>query len=157
MTDSAARPRRYETLGILMDFHAFPDETMGKFALIECVVPPGLGAPPNTHAGETEGFYMLDGEITFMVDGATRVARKGDYVAIPDGALHAFTATGDKPARVLILNAPGHMHETFFTKLGTVVTDDRTVPAPMEGPPDLDAVRRVAEEAGMVLHAPADA
>ncbi|MCU4654460.1 cupin domain-containing protein [Roseibacterium sp. SDUM158016] len=152
-----SRHRRYETLGILMTFHAFPDEVMGKFCLVEAVVPPGLGAPPNTHAGETETFVVLDGEVDFMVDGVERRVGPGQSLSIPDGALHAFAAKGSKPARVMILNAPGRMHEQFFTELGTPVTDDRTAPAPQEGPPDVARIMAVAEACGMTIVAPAEA
>lgn len=152
-----ARHRRYETLGILMTFHAFPDEVMDKYCLVDAVVPPGLGAPPNSHAGETESFVVIDGEVEFMIDGNVTQVGAGQSVVIPDGAVHAFSAKGDRPARVLILNAPGQMHAQFFTELGTPVMDDRTTPAPMDGPPDVAAVVAVAERVGMTIMAPSDA
>ncbi len=148
------RARTYETLGILMKFHAFPGDTLGKYCLVEAVVPPGLGAPPNHHAGETEAFYVLEGEVEFMVAGETRVARPGSHVSIPDGAVHAFTARGPAPARVLILNAPGHMHERFFTELGTPVAEGTAAPAPMDGPPDVAKVMQVAGATGMTILPP---
>lgn len=155
MTDP--RPRTWEVLGILMRFHAFPSDVLGKYCLVEAVVPPGLGAPPNTHAGETEAFHVLEGRIAFHVDGRDFEAGPGDHVRIPDGAVHAFQAIGDVPARVLILNAPGNMHDGFFTDLGQPVPDDRQMPAPMDGPPDLAAVMAAAEKHGMTLMAPAGA
>ncbi|WP_251134221.1 cupin domain-containing protein [Falsiruegeria litorea] len=149
----ATRPRTYNVLNILTKFHAFPSEVDGKFCLVECTVPVGAGAPPNHHAGETEGFFVLDGQIMFVIDGGEYPAGPGDYIAIPDGAVHAFKAIGDSPARVLILNAPGHMHEAFFTGLGTVLPDDQTkLPTPNE--PDLGAVLKVAGEVGMTIVGP---
>ena len=152
-----ARPRRYEALGILMTFHAFPGEVSDKYCMVECVVPPGLGAPPNSHAGETETFLVLEGELEFMVSGETIHAKAGYSVRIPDGAVHAFTAKGPLPARVVIINAPGQMHEGFFTELGSPVEDDRTEPAAMDGPPDVAQVVRVAEKWGMTIVTPAAA
>jgi quercetin dioxygenase-like cupin family protein len=154
--DTASRPRRYETLGILMTFHAFPGEVADKYCMVECVVPPGLGAPPNHHAGETETFFVIDGEVEFMVAGETIRAKSGESVRIPDGAVHAFTAIGPAPARVMIVNAPGQMHEGFFTELGEPVDDDRTQPAPMDGPPDVARVVKVAEKWGMTIAVPAE-
>ena len=149
----ASRPRTYNVLNILTKFHAFPSEVDGKFCLVECTVPVGAGAPPNHHAGETEGFFILDGQIMFVINGEERRAGPGDYVAIPDGAVHAFQAIGDSPARVLVLNAPGHMHEAFFTGLGSVLPDDQTeLPSP--GEPDIDVVLKVAGEVGMTIVGP---
>ena len=156
-TMSDIRHRTFETLGILMNFRAFPGETDGKFCLVEAVVPPGLGAPPNHHAGETEAFYVLDGEVTFTIGDAAQVVHGGGYVAIPDGAVHAFTVTGPDSARMLILNAPGHMHEAFFTALGRPVPADTGHPAPMDGPPDIPAVMAAAGAVGMTILAPAEA
>ncbi|WP_255469824.1 cupin domain-containing protein [Paracoccus sp. FO-3] len=79
------------------------------------MVPVGAGAPPNHHAGETEAFFVLEGQVGFMIDGQERLAGPGDFVPIPDGAVHAFKAVGEAPARMLILNAPGRMHQQFFT------------------------------------------
>ncbi len=153
----AARHRRYETLGILMTFHAFPGDVADKYCIVECVVPPGLGAPPNHHAGEAETFFVIDGVIEFMVAGEVFQATAGESVRIPDGAVHAFTATGSSPARVMIVNAPGHMHEGFFTELGEPVDDDKTKPSPMAGPPDVAHVMEVAEKWGMTISVPAQA
>jgi len=152
--ETAARPRRVETLGILM---TFPDEVADRYCLVEGVVPPGLGAPPNHHAGETESFVVLEGEVEFMVAGETIHARAGDSVRIPDGAVHAFTATGPAPARLMIVNAPGRMHAGFFTELGTPVADDRTQPAVPDGPPDVAHVVSVARKWGMTILPPAEA
>jgi quercetin dioxygenase-like cupin family protein len=147
------RARKFNVLNILMDFHAFPSEVDGKYCLVECVVPVGAGAPPNHHAGETEAFYILEGQVGFMIQGEDRLAKAGDFVPIPDGAVHAFQAVGDTPARLLILNSPGHMHEAFFTGIGEALPDDQTeLPAPSE--PNIAAVVAKAQETGMTIMPP---
>ena len=149
-------PRTYETLGILLKFHAFPEEVQGKYCLVEALVPPGLGAPPNHHAGETEAYFVLDGEVEFVINDEIQSAIPGSHVSIPDGATHAFTARGNRPARILILNAPGHMHVRFFTELGHPVPDDTVKPTPIESPPNPALIAAVAESVGMTLLAPAE-
>lgn len=150
------RPRTYEVLNVLMRFHAFPDEVSGKYCLVECLVPVGGGAPPNHHAGETEAFFVLDGQVAFGIGDEELHAEAGRYVPIPDGVVHAFEAVGDGPARLLILNAPGRMHEAFFTGVGRPLSETRTdLPEPSE--PDLARVLAVAEAAGMTVLAPSDA
>lgn len=150
-------PRTYDAMGILFRFHAFPAETMGKFCLVEAMVPPGLGAPPNHHAGETEAFYVLDGEIAFTLAGETQQVPAGGFVSVPDGAVHSFQAVGPEPARLLIINAPGHMHEAFFTRTGHPVADATTAPQPQDGPPDVARILSVAADVGMVIVPPTDA
>ena len=150
------KPRTYNVLNILMRFHAFPDDVRGKYCLVECLVPVGAGAPPNHHAGETEAFIIIDGEIAFHIDGQDIQAKTGDYIPIPDGAVHAFQAIGDKPARVLILNAPGNMHEQFFTGIGQPLPEGQTdLPQPIE--PDLPHVLAQAAASGMTIVGPPQA
>jgi quercetin dioxygenase-like cupin family protein len=148
------RPRTYETLGILMRFRVFPDEVMGKYCVVEMVVPAGCGAPPNRHPGESESFYVLEGQLDFIVEGEARRLGAGDHVVIPEGGLHAFAATGPAPARILVLNAPGHMHVRFFTELGRPVPDGTALPAPLDGPPDIARVLAVGEAVGMTFPMP---
>lgn len=147
------RARKYNVLNILMNFHAFPSEVDGKYCLVECLVPVGAGAPPNHHAGETEAFFILEGQIGFMIEGKERLARAGEFIPIPDGAVHAFKAVGDAPARLLILNAPGHMHDAFFTGIGEALPDEQTtLPEPSE--PNIPAVLAKAQETGMTILSP---
>lgn len=150
------RHRTYNVLNILMRFHAFPEEVMNRYCLVECTVPVGAGAPPNHHAGETEAFFVLEGQVAFRIGDHDRVATAGDFVAIPDGAVHAFQAIGDGPARLLVLNAPGLMHDRFFTGIGHPLPEGTTdLPDPSQ--PDLAAVLAAAEAAGMTILPPQDA
>ena len=151
---SEARPRTYHLLGNLLTFHAFPSETGDRYTLVEIKTAPGAGAPPNHHAGEDECFFVLEGEFGFLVDGQTISATAGDFVKIPDGAVHAFTCTGDRPGRLIGINAPGLMHDIFFTQAGEAMPDGTTdVPAP-DGPPDIPAIMAVANKAGMTILPP---
>ncbi len=151
---SEARPRTYHLLGNLLTFHAFPSETGDRYTLVEIKTAPGAGAPPNHHAGEDECFFVVEGEFDFLVDGQTISATAGDFVKIPDGAVHAFTCTGDRPGRLIGINAPGLMHDIFFTQAGEAMPDGTTdVPAP-DGPPDIPAIMAVANKAGMTILPP---
>ena len=146
--------RHYDVFGLLLSFRVLPEEVDGKFALMEAVVPPGLGAPPNSHAGETEIFRVLAGEFMFMIDGKPVSAQAGDTLVVPDGAPHALRCTGDPPGRLLIVNAPGRVHVDFFRGVGRPLMDDSRLPAPPDGPPDMAIVMQVAQATGMTLLPP---
>ena len=58
------------TIAIVGDVYRFlvtGDDTNGKYAIWEAIVPPGGGPPPHVHSREEEGFYILEGEITLQV------------------------------------------------------------------------------------------
>ena len=151
------RPRIYHLLGNLLTFHAFPADTGDRYTIVEIKTAPGAGAPPNHHVGEDESFFVLEGEFEFFVNGETRNVRGGDFVKVPEGAVHAFTCTGEAPGRLLCINSPGAMHDTFFTEAGEAMPDGTTeVPKP-DGPPDVPAIMAVADKVGMTILTPDEA
>jgi gentisate 1,2-dioxygenase len=89
------------------------EETGGKYALWEAVVPPGGGPPPHVHSRE-EGFYVLEGEITFTVNGERVVAGPGTFANMPVGTPHSFKNETDRPAKMLISVAPAGLEQMFF-------------------------------------------
>ena len=60
----------------------------------------------HTHDDEDDAFYILEGELTFTVDGEDVVAPQGTFVLIPPGVEHGFRNDGDAPARILNVHAP---------------------------------------------------
>lgn len=149
--------RHYDVFGLLVSFRVLPAEVQDKFTLIEAVVPPGLGAPPNAHPGESECFRVLEGEFDFLIEGRVVRATAGDTLVVPEGAAHAFTCTGDRPGRLAIVNAPGRMHVDFFRGVGRPLPDDSRLPEPPAGPPDMAQVMAVAQATGMTLLPPPEA
>ena len=56
--------------------------------------PPGTGATLHHHPYE-ETFVVLDGTVTFHVDGEDHVVEGGNIVIVPPEAVHGFTAGGE--------------------------------------------------------------
>ena len=146
----------YHLFGVVVRFLATNAET-GAYCLCEGLVAPGAGAPPNRHAGEDESFYVLDGTFDFIIDGAQQTAGPGTFVKIPDGAVHAFENTGSEPGRILIMNAPGLIHEAFFAEVGEPLPRGSwDFPAP-QGAPDIPKLVEIAGRCGVEILPPAAA
>src|SRR5207249_97192 len=80
-------------IGVVGDIYRFlatGEDTDGKYALWEAIVPPGGGPPPHIHSREEEGFYVLEGELAFQIDGQRLVATPGTFANMPVGSLHSF-------------------------------------------------------------------
>src|SRR4026207_2430398 len=90
------------------------EQTNGKYALLEAIVPPGGGPPPHVHSREEEGFYVLEGEITFTVNGERVVARAGTFANMPVGTPHSFKNESGQAAKMLISIAPAGLQKMFF-------------------------------------------
>ncbi len=87
--------------------------TAGTYFLMEALVPPGAGPPPHEQTREEEGFYILEGTLTFWPDGQETRAGPGTFVNVPRGVVHNFKNETDEPARMLIVFAPAGIEWMF--------------------------------------------
>jgi quercetin dioxygenase-like cupin family protein len=85
----------YWWLDILWIVLVPPEQTGGRYSLMHETLPKGSGAPPHKHTWSDEHFYMLDGEVTFLVGDEIRSARTGDFVWVPRNTRHAFRVDSD--------------------------------------------------------------
>ena len=53
----------------------------------------------------------------------------GGYAFVPRETIHAYTNTGGRPARMLILVTPGGIHEKFFEEMGRLATSGGEAPS----------------------------
>ena len=98
-------------------FLATGARTGGAYVMIEAIVPPGQGPPPHIQTREEEGFYVLEGTVTFWPDGKEVVAGPGTLVHVPRGVVHNFKNETDETARMLIWFAPAGI-EAMFEAMG---------------------------------------
>src|SRR4051812_33475709 len=126
-----AQGRTVAVVGDVYRFLATGDDTNGTYALWEALVPPGGGPPPHVHSREEEGFYVLEGEITFTVNGARLVAPAGTFANMPVGTPPSFKNESDRPARMLISVAPAGL-EKMFLEVGVALPEGATSAAPPE-------------------------
>ncbi|WP_442508200.1 cupin domain-containing protein [Novipirellula sp. SH528] len=111
------KPSEGRTIAVVGDVYRFlatGEETDGKYAMWEAIVPPGGGPPPHIHSREEESFYILEGEITFHVGDERIVATAGTFANMPVGSLHSFKNETDKTARMILSVAPAGLEQMFF-------------------------------------------
>jgi quercetin dioxygenase-like cupin family protein len=76
-------------------------------------VPPMTGPPLHQHQREDELFYVIEGEVTFQVDGNRTLAKPGTTLFAPRLSVHAFQNFTQSTARLLITLAPGGLDRMF--------------------------------------------
>ena len=64
----------------------------------------GIDVVPHVHRTHADGFYVLDGELTFFIRGEQTTLRAGDFALAPPWLVHNFVSS---EASVLNLHAPG--------------------------------------------------
>jgi quercetin dioxygenase-like cupin family protein len=109
--------------------------TGGSLSMAEQLLPRGSAPPLHRHTHEDEAWIVLDGEVSFFLDGEEHVTGPGCYVFGPRGRAHTYLVRSET-ARMVILLLPGACEE-FFHSTGHPAAE-RTLPPP--GPRDLEAV-----------------
>ena len=121
--------RTVAVVGDVYRFLAIGAETNGKYAMWEAIVPPGGGPPLHVHSREEEGFYILEGEITFTMGEKRLVASAGMFANMPVGTPHSFKNESSNQAKMLISVAPAGLEKMFF-EVGVLLPEGSTTALP---------------------------
>jgi len=134
--------------GSLAVIKARSADTGGRMAIIEVTEPPGAVAPLHVHHREDEGFWILEGDVTFDVGDTIIEAHAGDYAFGPRDIPHRYTV-GDFGCRMLFIMTPGGF-EDMVSEM-SVPADSRTLPPPATEEPDWARVAAIAKAHGCEL------
>ena len=148
------KPTEGRTIAVVGDIYRFlatGEETDGKYAMFEAIVPPGGGPPPHAHSREEESFLILEGEITFTVGEEKIIATAGTFANMPVGSLHSFKNATDKTARMIISVAPAGL-EKMFLEVGVPVKLGETPPPPSKA--EIEKLLAVAPSYGVEIKVP---
>jgi quercetin dioxygenase-like cupin family protein len=121
----------------LFEFLIPSDATGGALSVFRATLAEGFGPPRHVHTREDEVFLVLDGDVTFELDGRRQPAGPGTSVWMPRGVPHAFRV--QSPVAVLLgVIAPGAF-EQLFRNL-SVPAAERALPPRGTAPLDIAAV-----------------
>ena len=95
------------------------EEAGGAVAVIESRVPAGCEGPPLYQSASDEGFYVLDGELTFLYDDELVRAGRGGFVFAAAGVAHTLANPSGRSARCLHIRTPaGFQHTDVGRSIG---------------------------------------
>jgi quercetin dioxygenase-like cupin family protein len=112
---------------------ACSEHTDGRFGLMEMVAPKGREPSRHLHHTDEEGFYVLEGELTFYVGEKTYAAGPGTFVYLPHGVPHSYTFHTDS-VRMLSIVAPGGLERHFRDPRFSEPSEGTTLPTPSGAP-----------------------
>jgi uncharacterized cupin superfamily protein len=151
-----AEGRALAWTGIRVVYKAVGEETGGRYCLNETTSPPGFpGPPPHLHTREDEGFYLLDGEVTFVAGDRTVQLPPGSYLNAAQGTAHYFHPPADRPASYLVVAAPAGF-DRFQFEAGAALPSPQS-PVPPATPADFERLTAAAPRYGIDLAPPTEA
>jgi mannose-6-phosphate isomerase-like protein (cupin superfamily) len=134
-------------LGSLAIIKATGKQTGGRYTLVEVLEPEGADGPLHVHHREDEGFWILQGELTFRIGDATLKVGPGSFIFGPKGVPHSYRVESG-PARLLYILSPGGFEE--FILASSEPAQSLTLP-PAEGPPpaaEMESLAALARQHG---------
>ncbi|WTL36477.1 cupin domain-containing protein [Nocardia sp. NBC_01503] len=97
------------------------NETGGSVSTLEVTMRQGAdGAAPHFHTRSDELFYVAEGELQFLAGDRIVTVAAGGSVVVPKLMPHAFGATPDSGARIMIALMPGVERFEYFRLLDRI-------------------------------------
>lgn len=109
--------RIFHAFGEEVIIHLGGDQTGGQLTIWTEITPPGGGPPPHYHEQEHEWFYVEEGRVSFLLDGAWHELGPGGTAFMPCRSIHTFKNIGDIPSRMRVTTTPSGF-EVFFARPG---------------------------------------
>jgi len=138
-------------LGGLLTWKAVGSDTQGHYELVEQLGKRGFASPIHTHERETEGFYILEGNVSFILGSKTISATPGSFLYVPQQTKHGFVVESEE-AKFLVLISPSGL-ESFFDEIGKPAKS-LTLPPPLESTPSPEQIEAVAVKYGQKFFGP---
>jgi quercetin dioxygenase-like cupin family protein len=107
-------------------------DTGGRHSMMEELLRKDSGPGPHKHTWSDETFYILDGEIAFLVGDEIKTARTGDFLMVPRNTRHAFRVASET-ARFLNGYTPASL-EAMIVEMAMRATE-RVLPPEHTTPP----------------------
>lgn len=135
------RERSLNVVGCSVTVLASNDRT-GSYEVTLQTGPEGMGPPPHSHPWD-EAFFVVEGNVHFVLDGQKLLAETGAMIHIPAGTIHGFQF-GAGGGRMLEMTGSGGGASRMFRAL------DAQVPP---GPPDVGFMVQLLARHQVRVHA----
>jgi quercetin dioxygenase-like cupin family protein len=98
--------RRATAGGNQVTFMIGPESGAHDLSMFESRISPGGGVFPHLHHEFEEAFFVLEGELEFLLGDSWKAGPSGSAVHIRRGVVHAFRNRSLGPARSLVVHTP---------------------------------------------------
>ena len=138
-------------LDALLVFKALGEETNGQFWAFEGLADRRMAVPLHAHSREDEYWYVLEGEIQFVLGDESFVRKAGTFVYIPRHVPHSFRVVSEQ-ARWFGVGTPAGFDQWFFETGMPALSLE--LPPPATTPPDIAALVTTLQNYGTEVVGP---
>jgi quercetin dioxygenase-like cupin family protein len=146
MTD--IEPKEFVLAGVVMKRLVSGEETGGQFCLFVNRSGGQTKTPIHVHAHDDETIYVIEGQLTAVLDGEARTLSPGESLFLKRGIPHQLMNPGDQPVRYVLIGTPS-VFEQFLAEGGHELRKGEVVGPP--SPADIERLKAAAPKFGITL------
>ena len=146
MTD--LEPIEFVLAGVVMKRLISGEQTDGQFCLFENRSDGRTKTPIHVHADDDETLYVLEGQLTAVLDGEVKTLSPGESIFLKRGIPHQLSNPGNRPVRYLLIGTPC-VFEQFLAEAGRELRKGEVVGPPT--PADIGRLEAAAPRFGVTL------
>jgi mannose-6-phosphate isomerase-like protein (cupin superfamily) len=140
--------REFVLAGLVMKRLLSGRQTGGQFCLFENKSGGHTRTPIHVHANDDETIYIIEGELTALIDGRARRLTAGERAFLPRGVPHQIVNTSGIPCSYILIGTPA-LFDRFVEKAGHELKPGEVVGPPT--PQDIEHLRAAAAKFGITL------
>lgn len=131
--------RMFVLAGVVMKRLLSGEQTAGQFCLFENRSDGNTKTPIHVHARDDETVYVIEGELTAVIDGQSRRLTAGESIFLPRGIPHQLLNMSGSPGRYILIGTPA-LFDRFLEEAGRELQPGEAV-----GPPTPEEIARLRE------------
>ena len=140
--------KEFVLAGVVMKCLLSGEQTAGQFCLLENRSDGNTRTPIHVHAKDDETVYVIEGELTALLDGEPRRLTAGESMFLPRGIAHQLMNMSGSPARYILIGTPA-LFEQFLAEGGHERQPDEEVGPPT--PQEIERLREASPRFGITL------
>ncbi len=145
---TVSEPKEFVLAGVVMKRLVSGEQTGGSFCLFENRSDRQTNTPIHVHANDDETVYVVEGQLTAVVDGEARTLSPGERVFLKRGIAHRLINPDKQPTRYILIGTPS-VFEQFLAEAGRELWKGELVGPPT--PADLERLKTAAPKFGITL------
>ena len=140
--------KEFVLAGIVMKCLLSGEQTAGQFCLFENKSDGNTKTPIHVHTRDDETVYVIEGELTAVLDSQPRRLTSGESIFLPRGIPHQLTNMSGNPCRYILIGTPARF-ERFLEEGGHELQPNEIVGTPT--PEEIERLREAAPRFGITL------
>ena len=141
-------PREFVLAGVVLKPLVSGEQTDGQFCLLENRSGGQTKTPIHVHARDDETVYIIEGQLTAILDGEARTLSPGESMFLKRGIPHQLMNPGNQPVRYILIGTPSGF-EQFLAEGGRELRKQEVAGPPT--PADIERLAAAAPRFGIAL------